>query len=168
MKKLRNMLCTGLFLIIFFSLSSSVFAEEKTDAEIYESKGMEKIVLTDNEVAYYEIEEVDVTNSNARTSSKSKTATGRFYLTSNNSTVAEYSLSATFNYNGSTVIIAGQQAWIGNYAKGWSGKKYVGWDYISDSYMWVSGYFTLYKDSEFNNKVTLTIYCDQNGNITVN
>lgn len=38
-----------------------MFAAEETDVGIYESKGMEKIVLTDDEVVYYEIEEEDVT-----------------------------------------------------------------------------------------------------------
>lgn len=144
-----------------------MFAAEETDVGIYESKGMEKIVLTDDEVVYYEIEEEDVTNPYARVSYKSKTATGRFYLTSSGSTVAEYSLSATFSYDGETVGQTGHRVWIGNYATGWSGHGVDGYDWISPSYMYITGYYTLYKDSTYNNSHELTMYCDQNGNITV-
>ena len=168
MKKLKNMFSIVLSLTIFFSVSSSVFAEEQTDADVYESEGLQKIVLTSDEVVYYEIDEVDVTNPNARGSYKSKTATGRFYLTSSGSTVAEYSLSVTFYYDGKRVLESGNRAWMGNYAKGWSGAAVSGWDWISNSYMCVSGYFTLYKDSVYNNSHILTMYCDQNGKITVN
>ncbi|MEB2298159.1 hypothetical protein LAV72_00780 [Lysinibacillus xylanilyticus] len=127
------MLRIVLSLTIFFSVSSSVFAEEQTDTEVYELEGLQKIVLTSDEVIYYEIDEVDVTNPNARGFYKSKTATGRFYLTSSGSTVAEYSLSVTFYYDGKRVLESGNRAWMGNYAKGWSGTAVSGWDWISSN-----------------------------------
>lgn len=167
MRNFKKVICFLLTVVLFSGLSLNVSASEMTDADRYEAEGKDKIVFDNGDVAYYDLTEEVVTNSLLATSYKSKTVTGRFYLTSTGDTVAEYSLSATFEYDGETVDDGGHRVWIGNFETGWSGEAIDGYNWISPQYMYINGYFYLYKDGEYNNEHTLTLYCDQFGNITV-
>ena len=174
---MKKIIRYSLVLAVILSLVSNVFAvnaaestnfSEKHDAEIYEEAGMQKEVIGDNLVVYYTLEEtINEIPQTRATNYVSKTATGRFYLTSTGDTVAEYSLSVTFWYDGQRVGQSGYESFMGNYASGWYGQ-YTDWsNHISDQYMYVRANFDLYHNAEFNNSHVLTIYCDQNGTITV-
>lgn len=144
------------------------FAME-TDINYYESNDYEKMELENGIVAYYKIVETETTNPLLRaTAYRSKTATGKFYITSSKKTVAEYSLSATFSYNGvDSVGQTGHSVWMGNYASGWSGRAVDAYNWISPQYMYITGHYTLYENGTVNNSASLTMYCDHQGTITV-
>jgi hypothetical protein len=167
LRNFNKVICFLLTVMLLSGLSLNVSASEMTDTERYEAEGKNKIVFDNGDVAYYDLTEENLTNPILKTSYKSKTVTGRFYLTSSGATVAEYSLSATFSYDGDTVGQEGHRVWIGNFASGWSGEAVDGYNWISPQYMYINGYYDLYKDGEYNNSHTLTLYCDQYGNITV-
>lgn len=161
----------SLFLVMSMVLMTPLVSSANTiDVSYYEANGYEKAELDNGMIAYYEVIETENTNPLLKaTSYKSKTATGKFYLTSSGQTVAEYSLSATFSYNGvDTVGQTGHRVWIGNYASGgWSGTAVDGYNWISPQYMYINGYYDLYKNGDFNNSATISMYCDHKGNITV-
>lgn len=99
---------------------------------------------------------------------KSGTMSGRFYLTSNEQTVATYSLAVTFRYNGTRVYADDEDIQVsysaipnwsidGNYSKS-SGS---GWISVDASYQ-------LYHNGNYNNDTFLDMSCDADGNITKN
>lgn len=164
MKMIQKFVSVLLAVVFVISLSVPAFAAE---TENNEYEGMPMLVLDDGFVAYYTLEEEIVPASARSRDYVSKTVSARFYLTSNDETVAQFSLSATFWYDGESVGQTGHRVWMGNYASGWSGEAVDGYNWISDQYMYISGYYYLYYNGEFNNSHTLTLYCDQDGNVTV-
>lgn len=127
-----------------------------------------QIVYLGNDVAFEYTSSESENVSTRAYSVKSGTMSGRFYLTSNDQTVARYSLAVTFRYNGTSVYANDDDIQVsysaipdwsvdGTYSKS-SGS---GWISVDASYQ-------LYHNGNYNNDTFLDMSCDAHGNITKN
>lgn len=100
-------------------------------------------------------------------SSKTKTGTGYFYKTADNSKIANFDCTGTFSYDGSicnvTDVTTSVWGTISGYRVDKSGSK----NQISPTYACATGVFNLYKVSIFGDKLTssatINVYCNQKG-----
>lgn len=99
---------------------------------------------------------------------KSGTMSGRFYLTSNGQTVANYSLAVTFHYDGTHVYADEADIQVSCSAiPNWS---IIGSHSTSSGSGWfsVDASYLLYNNNNYNNDTFLDMSCDARGNITKN
>jgi len=114
----------------------------------YESKKMEKLTLA------------------STWKTVSDTMSGTFYKTSNNQTVARYSLAVTFQYNGSSVKTSDDNIQVScSSIPNWSVVDSYSISYPSSGCS-VDATFDLYYDNQYNNQTFLDMACNVNGTIT--
>ncbi|MFI3214931.1 MAG: hypothetical protein R3Y24_16605 [Eubacteriales bacterium] len=148
-----------IFILVVVMLNVIVCAIPAFAADINSSVIYETSTIMINEDVSYEYSIV-ANNSRAVTSA---TAYGRFFLTSDNTTVATTSLKVYFEYDGSSVEAIDSNASASAVESGWS----ISFDdtrYDSTGYRATGATtFTLYHDNEFNNSLTAVVYCTQDG-----
>lgn len=96
----------------------------------------------------------------------SDTMSGTFYKTSNNQTVARYSLAVTFQYNGSSVKTSDDNIQVSYSAiPNWSVVDSYSISYPTSGCS-VDASFDLYNDNQYNNQTFLDMSCSKSGTIT--
>lgn len=148
-------------------ISSSEVKDLITEAIDFNELGTQTVYL-ENDIAFEYVSTEISHNSRAAYSIKSGTMSGRFYKTSNEQTVARYSLAVTFHYNGSDVYADDEDIQVTCSADtNWS----IFGDYdTSEGSDWfsVDASYELYYDGNWNNDTFLDMSCDVDGNITKN
>ena len=195
---LKKLLHTLLVVVMILSMSSQAMAadiNEPADLNIYEyiqSKEVgqliaDTITLSENGTQSVYVgngimftAEVKTTDSSVSRSASYRTktgeASGRFYTVSDNQTVAEYSLSATFEYDGSSYVgIVGVPTRTEETVSNKWRLDGLTEELVSDTQYIVSGQWTLYqkvgfiwKKYEYNNNTHIDIICTPRGVITYN
>lgn len=147
-------------------ISESINLEENGTQSIYVGNGImftAEVRTTDNQISR---------SSSYRT--KTGSASGRFYTVSNNQTVAEYSLSAEFEYDGSTYVgIVGSPSHTEETVNNNWRLDNVTEELQTETQYIVSGQWTLYQKVgfiwtkyEYNNNTHIDIICTPRGTIT--
>lgn len=157
MKNIKKLFFTFVLLTLCLINSSiPAFAASSntiTEGEVY-------TVQVNDEISYEYSVIPDISRAASRTSA---TAKGRFYLTSDGTTVANTTLKVYFEYDGSTVEAYDSTASAEAVESGWS-ISFNDTRYDSNAYNASgSAMFTLYHDGEFNNSLTAIVYCTKNG-----
>lgn len=107
----------------------------------------------------------------SRYSTTSKTGTGYFYKTSDNSKIADFDCTGTFSYDKKICNVTGVSTSVWNTINGYRIEVNESENQISPTYARATGVFKLYKKGLFSEKLTssatINIYCNQKGDTEV-
>lgn len=179
--KRKNILILLILMCIISMNSTTIYAEKQFVQDSTNDAVIDSIQIDDNTQLVFELTEsvekpdfnidqnYSVIASTSSLQTTSKKVSGRFYLVSNGQTVATYSLTASFSYDGLYCYCNNVTA-ASSAESGWIVTKNYGSAQVSPSYVRAYGSFDLFEvvngQNVWNNQSSIRIFCDQNGTIT--